>query len=170
MSKQTAQIVRTGQLEGMKLMIKKIHNDGLQESVAILNQGTMAQPMSGWTLASLRGKLFFPFPYKLILLPGMTVVVHSGQQMEHQVRRGLTGQIDLFWKNEQVWNNVGDVAILFDADGVEVDRYTYPHERVMGSSTEQTKMLVQSSDGYQITDVPVCKPGRIIRHTSKPTS
>ena len=170
MSKQTAQIVHTGQLEGVNLIIKKINNDGLQESVAIVNQGTVAQPMSGWTLASLRGKLFFQFPDNLILLPGMKVVVHSGQQKDGQVQRGFTGQINLFWTNEQVWNNRGDMAILFDVDGVVVDRYAYPHKRVMGSSAENAKLLVQTSDGYQITDAPVRKPGRTIRHTSRSTN
>jgi len=145
MSKQTAQIIRTGQLEGVKLGIKKIYNDGLKESVVILNQGTMAQPMNGWMLASLRGKLFFRFPDHLIILPSMKVVVHSGQQKESQVRRGLTGQVDLFWTNEQVWNNHGDAAILFDADGFEIDRYAYPHERVMGSSAAATFSVLRPS-------------------------
>jgi len=170
MSKQTVQNVRVGQLNGVKLIIKKIHNDGLQESVVILNKGTMAQPMNGWKLASLRGKLFFRFPDHLIILPSMKVVIHSGQQKESLARMGLTGQVDLFWTNEQVWNNHGDVAILFDADGAEIDRYVYPHERVMGSSAEHHKMLVQSSDSYQIIDAAVHETGRNIRHISKPTS
>ena len=170
MSKQTVQNVRAGQLEGVKLIIKKIHNEGLQESVSIHNQGTVAQPMSGWVMASLRGQLFYTFPDNLIFLPGMAVVVHSGQQMQGQVRRDLIAQVDLFWTNEQVWNNRGDMAILFDADGIEIDRYVYPHERVMGSSAEQHKMLVQSPDGYQITDAPVHQPGRTIRHTNTSTN
>jgi hypothetical protein len=170
MSKQTANRICTGQLEGVKLGIKKIHNDGLQESVVILNQGTMAQPMNGWTLASLRGELFFRFPDHLILLPSMKVVIHSGQQKERQSWRELTGQVDLFWTNEQVWNNHGDVAILFDADGIEIDRYAYPYERVMGSDADDTKILVPKSDGYHIIDAPTRKPGRTIRHISKPTS
>lgn len=131
MSKQTAQRIRTGQLEGVKLGINKIHNDSLQESVVILNQGTMAQPMNGRTLASQLSMLFIRFPDHLIILPSMKVVVHSGQQKEGRVRRGLTGQADLFWTNEQVWNDHGVVAILFDADGIEIDRYAYPNERVM---------------------------------------
>lgn len=166
MSKQTAQIVRTGQLEGVKLNIKKIHNNGLQESVSLHNQGSVAQPMSGWIMASIRGELFYTFPDNLIFLPGMTVVVHSGQQVQGQVRSGRIAQIDLFWTNEQVWNNHGDMAILFDADGFEIDRYVYPHERIMGSSAEHHKTLVQSPDGYQITDAPVHQSGRIIRCTN----
>jgi len=170
MSKQTAQIVRVGQLEGVKLIIKKIHNDGLQESVSIRNQGTVAQPMSGWILASIRGQLFYPFPDNLIFLPGMTVVVHSGRQIQDQDRSIKIAQVDLFWTNEQVWNNRGDMAILFDADGIEIDRYVYPHKRVMGSSAEHHKILVRRSDGYQIIDAPVHQLVRTIRHTNTSTN
>lgn len=152
MSKQTAQNVCAGQLEGVKLIIKKVHNDGLHESVSIRNQGTVVQPMSGWILASQRGQLFYAFPDNLIFLPGMTVIVHSGQQMLGKVRSNKIAQVDLFWTNEQVWNNHGDMAILFDANGIEIDRYVYPYERVMGSSAEHHKILVQSPDGYQIVD------------------
>jgi len=170
MSKQNAKIVRSGQLEGVKLIIKKIHNDGLQESVSIQNQGTVAQPMSGWILASLRGQLFFTFPDHLIFLPGMTVIVHSGQQRLGNVWSSKIARVDLFWTNEQVWNNHGDMAILFDADGNEIDRYAYPHGRVMGSSAEHRKMLVQNTDGQQIFDIPVRQPGRIVRHTKTSTN
>ena len=166
MSKQTSQIVRTGQLEGVKLIINKIHNDGLQESVSIQNQGTVSQPMSGWILASLRGQLFYTFPDNLIFLPGLTVVVHSGEQIQGQVRSNQIAQVDVFWTNEQVWNNRGDMAILFDVNGIEIDRYVYPHKRLMGSSAEHHKLLVQSPDGYQITDAPEHLPGRTIRQWS----
>ena len=45
-----------------------------------------------------------------------------------------------------------------------------PHERVMGSSAERRKMLVQSQDGYQITDAPIHQTGRTIRHTNTSTN
>jgi hypothetical protein len=169
MSKQTAQIIRAGQLEGVKLIIRKIYNNGLQESVSIRNQGIVAQPMSGWILASLRGQLLYTFPDNLIFLPGMTVIVHSGQQMLDKVRSSIIAQVELFWTNEQVWNNRGDMAILFDSNGIEIDRYVYPHKRIMGSSAEQQKMLVQIPDGYQIADIPVHQPGRTIRHIDTST-
>lgn len=166
MSKQTVQNVRVGQLNGVKLIIKKIHNDGLQESVSIKNQGTVAQPMSGWILASLRGQVFYTFPDNLICMPGKVIIVHSGLQTQVQGRVSLIVQNDFFWTNEQVWNNHGDMAILFDADGNEVDRYAYPYKRVMGSSAEQRRMLIQHSDGYQIIDAPAHQTGRTNRHTN----
>jgi hypothetical protein len=166
MVKQSVKNVRAGQLAGVKIAINKIHNNGLQESVSIQNQGTVAQPMSGWILASLRGELFYAFPDHLIFLPGMTVFIHSGQERPIKVRNSNIARIDLFWTNEQIWNNHGDVAILFDANGVEIDRFVYPFERVMGSSAEHRKRLVQSLDSYRITDVPVNQQGRTIRHTN----
>jgi hypothetical protein len=148
------------------LIIKKIHNDGLQESVSIQNQGTVAQPMSGWILASLRGQRFFPFPDNLIFLPGMAIIVHSGQQMQGQVRASLIVQNDLFWTNEQVWNNRGDLAMLFDADGNEVDRYGYPNKRVMGSSAERCKVLIRDENGLQIGDEPPKQMHNTLRYSS----
>jgi hypothetical protein len=162
--KQSVKTVRAGQLAGVKIIINKIHNVGLQESVSIQNQGTVAQPMSGWILASLRGESFYTFPDPLIFLPGMTVFIHSGQERPIKVRNSKIARIDLLWTNEQVWNNHGDLAILFDANGVEIDRFVYPHERVMGSSAEHRKRLVQNSDGYRIIDIPMDQQGRPIRH------
>jgi hypothetical protein len=162
MVKHSVKNVRTGQLASVKIIINKIHNDGLRESVSIQNQGTIAQPISGWVLASLRGELFYAFPDQLIFLPGMTVFIHSGQGRTVKVGNNKFARIDLFWTNEQVWNNHGDLAILFDANGVEIDRFVYPHVRVMGSTAEYRKRLVLNSDGYQITDIPVDQQGRPI--------
>ncbi len=75
MPKRTSSVVHTGQLEGAKITIEAIHNDGLQESITIINSGTVIQPMSGWVLASLRGKVFYQFPDDLLIRPGMNVVV-----------------------------------------------------------------------------------------------
>ena len=82
--------------------------------------------MSGWTSASMRGESLFKFPKNLILLAGM----------------------------EQVWANHGYIAIRFDADGIDGERYAYPYGRVVGSSVEQTKILVEtiSTRNNQIDD------------------
>ena len=63
-----------------KLKIEAIQNDGLQEFVTIINQGTIGQPMTGWVLASLRGQAFYLFPDDLILRPAWLIVIHSGQE------------------------------------------------------------------------------------------
>ncbi len=152
MSKQISQIVRIGQLKGAKLKIKAVKNDGLQEYAAIINRGTVAQPMSGWVLASLRGQTFYPFPDDLIFEPGMVVKVQSGQQEPKETNNMQGVWADLLWTVEQVWNNRGDTAILFDANGLEVDRHSYPHERVMGSGSNRRKVLVRKDNGFEIVN------------------
>jgi len=152
MSKQISQIVRIGQLKGAKLKIKAVKNDGLQEYAAIINRGTVAQPMSGWVLASLRGQTFYPFPDDLMFEPGMIVKVQSGQQEPKKTNNKRGVWADLLWTVEQVWNNRGDIAILFDANGLEVDRHSYPHERVVGSGANRRKVLVRNDNSFEIVN------------------
>jgi hypothetical protein len=160
MSKQISQIVRIGQLEGAKLKIKAVKNDGLREHAAIINRGTVAQPMSGWVLASLRGLTFYPFPDDFKFEPGMIVKVQSGQQ-EPNDKQGVWA--NLLWTVEQVWNNRGDIAILFDANGLEVDRHFYPHERVMGSSANRRKVLVRNDNGFEIVNESLSRVKKVTR-------
>ena len=152
MSKQTSQIVSAGQLKGAKMKIKAVKNDGLQEFVTIINRGTVVQPMSGWVLASLRGQAFYPFPDNLMLEPGMVVKIESGQlePKKELKNRDILGM--LFWTIGQVWNNHSDTAILFDANGLEIDRLSYPHERVKGSSAHRRKILIRHDDGFEIVN------------------
>ena len=49
-----------------------------------------------------------------------------------------------------MWDNGGDMVVLFDANGVEVDRYAYPHERIMGSG----KRLLHDGETGCIEDQP----------------
>ncbi len=58
----------------------------------------------------------------------------------------------LLWTIDQVWNNHSDTAILFDANGLEIDRHNYPHERVMGSSANRRKVLIRNNDGFEIVN------------------
>ena len=158
MSKRTSQIVSAGQLKGAKLKIKTIKNEGLHEFATLVNRGTVAQPMSGWVLASVRGQTFYSFPDDLIFAPDMVVVVQSGQQKSKQSDdQGAWPK--LLWTMNQVWNNRGDMAILFDANGAEIDRYSYPHERVMGSSAKRRKILRRTDHGFEIANDPF-RPGK----------
>lgn len=150
MSKQTSQIVCAGQLRGAKLKIKAIKNDGLHEYATIINRGTVIQPMAGWVLASLRGQTFFPFPDDFMFEPGMIVKVQGGQQEQKKIHHDQGILADLLWSLDQVWNNHSDTAILFDANGVEIDRFSYPHARVMGSSANRRKILLRQDNGFEI--------------------
>jgi hypothetical protein len=166
MSKRSSYIVNTGQLEGANLKIVAIHNNGLQESLTIINQGTVVQPMSGWVLASLRGQVFYPFPDDLILHSGMMAVIHSGQQELQKAPTHHDVWRELFWTTEQVWNNHGDIAILFDANGQEIDRYSYPHERMLGSSANRRKILVRNDNGIEIVSEALLRAKKVTRKRS----
>jgi hypothetical protein len=162
MSKRTSRIIRAGQLRGAKLKIKAVENNGLQESATLVNKGTVAQPMSGWVLASLRGQAFYSFSDDLIFEPGMGVMVQSGQQeSKKQNDQGIWA--NLLWTINQVWNNHSDTAILFDANGLEIDRYSYPHERVMGSSSKHRKILLRNDDGFEIVNDVLHRSKKVTR-------
>lgn len=163
MSERTSQVVRMGQLKGAKIKIKEVKNDGLHEYVSIVNRGTVTQPMSGWVLASLRGHAFYPFTGDLMLEPGMIVKVQSGQLESKATQEEWGALKKLLWTIGQVWNNHGDTAILFDANGLEIDRLSYPHERAMGSSANRRKVLVGSDGGFKIVNDSPPKSKKITR-------
>jgi len=163
MSKQTAQIVSAGQLKGAKLKIKAVKNDGLQEYVTIINRGTVVQPMSGWVLASLRGEAFYSFPDDLMFEPGMIVEVQSGQLEPKKTHKDRDVLKNLFWTIGQVWNNHIDTAILFDANGLEIDRHSYPGERVNRSSAYHRKNLIHNDDGFEIINASLRRLKKVIR-------
>ena len=161
MPKQTSYSFQTGQIEGAILKIEAVHNDGLQESVTISNRGTVAQPLSGWVLASLRGQVLYSFPENFMLRPDTSVVIHSGQTKPEKVSNP---QANLWWTTDQVWNNNGDIAVLFDANGVEINRHSYPHERVMGSSANRQKVLIWREAGFEITDAHLVRAKKTPRN------
>ena len=161
MSERTSQIIRIGQLQGAKIKIKAVKNDGLHEYVTIVNRGTVAQPMSGWVLASLRGQAFYPFTDDLMFEPDMIVKVQSGQLEPNATQEERGALKKLLWTIGQVWNNHSDTAILFDANGLEIDRHSYPYERVMGSSANRRKILMDGDGGFKIVNdsLPRSKKG-----------
>jgi hypothetical protein len=57
-------------LDGADVRINIVYNQGLSEYAVIINLGTVAQPMSGWVLASLRGATFSPSPIASSYCPG----------------------------------------------------------------------------------------------------
>jgi len=163
MSKRTSQIVCAGQLKGAKLRIKAVKNNGLQEAVTIINRGTVVQPLSGWVLASLRGHAFYPFPDDLMLEPGMIVEIQSGQLEPKKTYKDRDVWENLLWTIGQVWNNHSDTAILFDANGLEIDRYSYPHERLRGSSANRRKVLNRIEGSFEIVNETVHRGNKAAR-------
>jgi hypothetical protein len=164
MSKRIAQPTRCGQLAGAQLKIIDIYNDTLREHVTIINLGTQAQPMGGWVPASLRGEQLYSFPDDLILLPRMRVSIHSGKGTLNDPPHHL------FWADAQIWNNRGDVAVLFDANGFEVDRRSYPYKWVRRPqrTTPHRKRLVYDGETWRLVDEPTHQAGEPVRRVSKP--
>jgi len=80
----------------------------------------------------------------------MIVKVQSGQQELKKEQKDWDLLENLFWTIDQVWNNHSDTAILFDANGLEIDRLSYPHERVKGSSAYRRKILILHDGGFEI--------------------
>ena len=163
MSKRTSQVVRIGQLQGAKIKIKAVKNDGLHEYVTLINRGTVTQPMSGWVLASLRGQAFYPFSDDLMLEPGAIVKIQSGQLEPKEKQKDQGALKNLLWTIGQVWNNNSDTAILFDANGLEIDQLSYPHERVMGSSANRRKILMAGDGGFEIVNDSMSRSKKVTR-------
>jgi micrococcal nuclease len=88
-----------------------------EEWVEIRPEGEAPVDLSGWTLRDESSQHRFVFP-ELIVQPGESVRVRSGC--------GASTGNDLYWcADDPVWSNGGDTAILQDANGNVVDRWTY---------------------------------------------
>ena len=93
------------------------------EVVVIVNSGASPQVMTGWKLLSQEGGQRFMFP-RLTLNSGAAVRVTSGpngRQDPPGVLQWLKSDGSPY--RGHVWNNDGDVAILFDSRGNEVSRF-----------------------------------------------
>ena len=86
-------------------------------NVCVIHNDTAdAIDMGQWTLRDLANHVFrFP-PF--VLASGFGVAIWTGT--------GLDNSDNLYWnRHAAVWNNTGDTAVLSDAQGTEVARYTY---------------------------------------------
>lgn len=86
------------------------------EYVVITNKGGAAVNLGGWSLRDEAGHVY-TFP-DFTLQPSQSVTVHTGC--------GTDTATDLYWCSwTPVWNNDGDTAYLYDADGNLVDSYSW---------------------------------------------
>lgn len=87
------------------------------ENVRIANNTNSAINMAGWTLRDEANRHSFSFP-SFMLAPGAAVQLWT--------KSGQNDATNLYWgQRGAVWNNTGDTAILLDADGNEVARFSY---------------------------------------------
>jgi len=130
---------------GAKLLLE-VKNEGLSESAEVRNDGTVEQPLTGWALVSLHGTEVFRFPDGLVLGRGRVVTITSGDGVRHEPP-DVHG-----WTDEQVWNNRGDMALLFDHEGEEVARYAY--RRTSRGARVPRQVLRRDEDGtYRLEPV-----------------
>lgn len=96
-----------------------MYNKSYKEYVQITNQGTGPQDMAGWSVSGSKGDERYTFPGGYILQAGGVVRLHSGTD-------GVdTFPGDIYWTTKNVWNNKGETAYLWDAQGGQVDAYTW---------------------------------------------
>ncbi|MGH7451375.1 MAG: lamin tail domain-containing protein [bacterium] len=157
MSKRAAKPTRTGQLAGARIKILGVYNHGLREFVTIINRGTVAQPLGGWVLVARRGNRFYFFPDDLILMSKMQISIHSGFATLNNPPHHL------FWTDEQMWSNRNDVALLFDSNGLEIDRIAYSHKRMLGHDTQRRQRLLNDGETWQLVDEPLRQTRKIVR-------
>ena len=87
------------------------------EYFALQNTGDAEVDLSGWSVSNERGWAFV-FPAGTMLPPNAVLYVHSGA--------GANTPGILYWgAGEPVWNNISDIAILKNRDGLIVQVYAY---------------------------------------------
>jgi Cu2+-containing amine oxidase len=81
-----------------------------QEYVKITNSGKNAVIMRGWKITDKGAKHTFKFPSSYTLKSKATVVLYTG--------KGKNTATKLYWgRVAHVWNNEGDTAYLYNAQG-----------------------------------------------------
>jgi hypothetical protein len=95
------------------------------EFVALENEGPEKISLAGWTLtdetATGARRHVYTFPRIVSLSPREKAYVHTGPG-EDSFEKGDPPKWNLHWgRRSFVWNNEGDTATLFDAEGNKVD-------------------------------------------------
>lgn len=85
--------------------------------MVIHNGGGSAVDMTAWTLRDLANNTY--------TFPSFTLA--AGAEVQIWTKAGTNDAANLCWgRGTAVWNNTGgDTAILRDAGGTEIDRYSY---------------------------------------------
>jgi competence protein ComEC len=96
----------------------KITGVDLAGEVALVkNEDTKDVTLTGWKLVSTEGGQSFTFPAGYVLKAGSTVSITSGPTAKDQPPSQLA------WTNASIWNNQGDKAELYNAQGVKVSEF-----------------------------------------------
>lgn len=91
------------------------HQTVNQEYVKITNKGTTAISMKGWRITDKGAKHTYKFSSSYTLKAKSTVTLYTG--------KGKNTSTKLFWGRAAfVWNNEGDTAYLYNAQGKLVSK------------------------------------------------
>jgi hypothetical protein len=99
-----------------KVSITSVNSTGVDQWIGIANNGTTNISFTGWMLMN-KENLTYAFPTSFVLKPGAQVKVHS--------IAGKPNSTDLY-NSSILLNKTGDMAILMDATGKVVSKYSYP--------------------------------------------
>jgi hypothetical protein len=100
----------------------------VQDWVRITNTGSHAVSMTGWRLTNAGGRNSLTFidwtnpdgsTYTFTLLPHTTVTVYSGTT-------GTPTNTRLYWPYDNLWNDSGDTAYLYNPEGTLVSSLSRP--------------------------------------------
>ncbi|MCB8814980.1 MBL fold metallo-hydrolase [Desulfosporosinus shakirovi] len=80
------------------------------EAVTLTNRSNTAVNLTGWKLVSEVGNQIYNFPTDTTLTAGGSLKVVSGE-------KARAGADSLLWTESNIWNNDGDPAALYDAQG-----------------------------------------------------
>ncbi|NBI28171.1 hypothetical protein ERL59_04270 [Chengkuizengella sp. YPA3-1-1] len=86
-----------------------------EEYITIINNDSYDMDMTGWSVLSVEGEQHFNFPDSYTIQAGEAITIWSGD-----FSRGIKS-VDLYWTEQNIWNNSGDPAQLINADHVIVD-------------------------------------------------
>jgi Lamin Tail Domain len=98
--------------------VRRVQSD---EYVEVTNRGLRAHDVSGWRLDAGDGRQSFAFPPGTVLAPGQAVRVYTDEV--HPESGGFSYGI-----GRAIWNDAGDTARLFDAQGTLVSQLGYGSE------------------------------------------
>jgi len=101
------------------VVISDSYNKSYDEYLQLTNRGTAVQDMSGWSVTGSKGEDRYTFPDGYVLGPGESVKLYSGSN-------GVDAwPTSIYWTTDNVWNNGGETAFLWNREGSEVSRYRW---------------------------------------------
>jgi len=90
------------------------------DKVVVVNTSGNTVNLEGYKLISEVGNQVYTFPTGVILTPNAGVTVWSGPKAPSKYK----WPTDLIWSSRYMWNNEGDTAVLYDAEGNLISKIT----------------------------------------------